>query len=108
VCISADRKNEVLNVGREVLGYLLTDGKPAIIKENEMEAVKKLTHPELLVVVGKIKPVPGEQVEIKEGPLSGLLGTVLEMSGKKRLVIQLPSLSSMVQIEVKAGNVKLT
>ncbi len=72
-------------------------GKPAIIKSQEIEALKSsLKEPIVKVEIGNLKPK--DIVKIDKGPFKGELANVQKVSSSK-ITLSLPSLNLLLTIE---------
>jgi transcription antitermination factor NusG len=69
-----------------VLNYVFWLGKPAIVRDKEMEAVRQIAEKgeEITVESGRLEK--GQFVEIPEGPFKGLTGTVDAVDNRKVIV----------------------
>ena len=70
-------------------------GKPARIPEWQIENLKKMlsTDSDVLVKEGL---VPGAKIKIKEGPFSGVIGTLQEIDNQKTLAVSIDLLNRSV------------
>lgn len=78
-----------------VVRIVFYDGKPAIVREHEIEAIKEFlkeaaTHP----------LCSGEEVEILCGAMKGVTGTVMQIN-KTHLVLSLEQLSATVCVKLE-------
>lgn len=69
-----------------VLNFVFWLGKPAIVREEEMEAIKKIADAGEDVHVAGSGFEKGQFVEIPEGPFKGLTGTVDKVDSRKVIV----------------------
>lgn len=87
-----------------VLRYL---GKPAIVREVEIENLKILMNDtSQLVSVHEQQIEKGEYVEVINGPFAGLTGQSVHINGKHRLVVEIDSLASKLVVNVPLAFVK--
>lgn len=83
-----------------VLNYVFWLGKPAIIRNNEMELMRnEIDKPNTEVVVSNL--LPGEQVQLKQGVFKGQEATVEYVSNQKAHLF-LPSLGIKLIISRKS------
>jgi transcription elongation factor/antiterminator RfaH len=83
------------------VSFVMCDGKPALIPENEIDAVRRLVtsdlpydpHPYLKV---------GRRVRVRSGPLEGCEGILTRKKGLARLVLSVNLLQQSVCAEVDA------
>ena len=89
-----------------VLKYL---GKPAIVKDYEIENLKILVRQGQNVK--KIKDISeleiGAEIEIAQGPLKGLRGKCVSFRGNKSIVVEISSLGEFFQVTVPAEQIKV-
>jgi transcription antitermination factor NusG len=100
------RRNEVFLAGREVLGFLHHDGKPALLRQHELSLIRRLTEVGSPVEVLSSPPAHGDQVEIVSGPLAGYSGIVKELSGRQRVLLHISGLQCMAQVELKLTEIR--
>ena len=87
-----------------VLSYL---GKPAIVREEEIEILKLLIANETDVqIIAPVQLEEGEEVEIMYGAFAGLRATYLGHQGKYKVIINLETISTYFQVEVAANCIK--
>jgi transcription antitermination factor NusG len=69
-----------------VLNYVFWLGKPAVVRDKEMDAVRQIAEKgeEITVQSGRLEK--GQFVEIPEGPFRGLTGTVDAVDNRKVIV----------------------
>tara|TARA_B100001093_G_scaffold163236_1_gene155617 strand:- start:12219 stop:12680 length:462 start_codon:yes stop_codon:yes gene_type:complete len=80
-----------------VIRYLFWLGKPAIVREEEIELMKNnLSGIYETIKVSTLKK--GDAYNIKEGPLKGLKGQVVSLF-KNRIKLELPSLGMLVTLK---------
>jgi transcription antitermination factor NusG len=78
-------------------------GKPAIVKDSEIETIKQLIENcrEVELVQSDIKI--GERRKVTFGPLSGYGGEVVQYKGKDRIIVRIESLRQDIMAEVPVG-----
>jgi transcription antitermination factor NusG len=69
-----------------ILNYVYWLGKPAIIKENEINIIKKFLHEFQDVRVEQVGFEVNQKVRIKQGVLMNYEGTLLQVSGNRAFV----------------------
>ena len=100
VNIEEKDKNRVFDA-RGVVKYLFWLGKPAVVREEEILAIKKwLTDEVTDVEVGSIKK--GDLFEIKDGPYANHSGVVQEIS-KSTIKLIIESIGVVLTIKYGAG-----
>lgn len=79
-------------------------GRPATISDEEIEQLKiTQNEPHRLSLIDVVMPEIGEEVEIKEAPLRGLKGRVLEHRGQMHVVVQVHAIRQAVRVNVPAA-----
>lgn len=88
--------------------YVSFDGKAATIPDEQIAHLNKL-------LVNKSQDIEiyhgsfdkGDLVEVKEGPMKGVKGEVVEIRGKQRLLLRFESLGYCIHVEASADELKL-
>jgi transcription antitermination factor NusG len=83
--------------------FLNWGGKPAIVKEDEIEKVKMLCAYLSNVKIEQPTIKKGDVVEVVSGPLSGMKGYTLQENGKHRFLIQILSLGQFASVEIDSN-----
>lgn len=100
------RQNEVLQLA-SVIAYLKWMARPAIVREEEMHALKKwlgeASHEDIVVE----KYSEGDELLITSGMLAGNQGTVVKQSGKK-LILVIRELGVQVILNMSKNEVQKT
>jgi transcription antitermination factor NusG len=82
------------------------DGRPAYLKDEQVEEIQRLlsydTSPE--VITEKFNG--GEPIHIIYGPLAGLSGEVVTCRGNKKLMVRIEQLGNSLMVELPAGCVQ--
>lgn len=87
-----------------VLKYL---GKPAIVKEHEIENLKILgNNSDAIAVVPKIDLTKGKLVQVTQGPFKDLMATILNESGKHRVVVHVEALNSFIEVTMPLSHIE--
>lgn len=100
------RERHVAFQATGVVRFVSFNGEPAIIAEDQIKAVK-------LMLDAGYAPVPypypilGDQVEIVSGPLTGLIGCLIESRNKRHFVISLDDISQSIAVNIDARSVRL-
>jgi transcription antitermination factor NusG len=89
-----------------VVNIVSFEGKPAAIPEYELDSIRLLIGSEL-----QYDPCPmikeGMMVEVRSGPLKGVIGRLMRKdSSKARLVLSVDLIGQAVSVEVDAADVK--
>ncbi|MDD3527620.1 MAG: UpxY family transcription antiterminator [Bacteroidales bacterium] len=101
VKVTERERYDVLQV-QGVLRFLFFLGKPAVVRQKEIDAIKRF----LNKTQGyRIKVEAGQDVEIAGGPLEGVYGKVLRV-GRTKLVLQIEQMGVSVVAELDRGQVR--
>ena len=88
-----------------VVNIVSFEGKPAPIKEYELESIRVLIGSEL-----QYDPCPmireGMMVEVTHGPLKGVVGRLVRKGSHARLVLSVDLIGQAVSVEVDAADVR--
>lgn len=84
------------------------NGSPAVVTEEEIEAIRIAQRdPERLAVIEfPPRPEVGTPVVVEEGPLRGLRGEVVEHRGETHLVVRVLAIRQALRINVPAEWIK--
>lgn len=99
VYINESNRNDVFSVSG-VVRYLFWLGKPAIIRENEVELMKRYLKG-VYESVSLTNFTKGQLYRISEGILSGKTGRVIETQ-KNKIKLELQSLGMVVTLKLQA------
>lgn len=77
-----------------VVKYVWYEGKPAVIKDKEIENIKLFHSSGLPLEVSELNLYSGQHVTIKRGPLKGITGEIVNLSGKNKVLIRIESIKS--------------
>ncbi len=83
-----------------ILNFVYYDGKPAIIRQSEIDMIQSFLGIKDVVISCQPLPVfnPDERVKVAHGIFMDSVGTVMN-SNKKRVVVKLDSLQQMMIVE---------
>ncbi len=102
-----DERNQILSVNG-VVNFLYFEKKPAIIRDNEIELIRKylgLSYTNIQVVdLGPIKPQT--KVTVNNGLFMGQRGEVVK-ADKKSVYVRLDSINMMMIVEFKLEEISL-
>jgi len=91
-----------------ILTFVRMEGKPAFLREEQVELIRKLLADPGDLVITEEDLQAGEFVEVVAGPLSGMKGEVLNYRGRKRLAIRLEQLGKSILVQLPVAYVKRT
>ena len=94
-------KREAINISNTpgVVKIVKFSNRIAIVNENSIQAIK-------LMLDGGYNPKPtdyfikGDLVTVKDGPLKGLEGEVVNMGGNDRLIIRIESIQHSISVKI--------
>jgi transcription antitermination factor NusG len=105
VCITPQQSAEVRKTAG-VLNFVYWLGKPAVIREEEITAIKEFLHTHGNVRVEKTRVQTGDVIKIVSGPLLQQEGTVMEVRNNVVKVL-LPSLGFAMTATVDKQHVEV-
>lgn len=105
VYISRFEYEDVLKLNN-VVSYLTFEGKPAIVREDEISALKIMLLQPDEVTISHDHYEKGEEVEITGGPLEGSRGELVEIRGKKKFLVRLEQINTIVYVEILNEHLK--
>ena len=105
--MNEEERKELRNVVG-VSGLLYFLGSPAVVREEEISAMKQLLNDGVYESV-EFSPtfIEGQEVEITGGDFKGLQGIVVEEVNAQKVVIALQGLGAQVVFTLKKGAVKI-
>jgi len=87
-----------------VLKYL---GKPAIVKEAEIENLKILTNnSEAITTIAPCNLENGKPVQVIQGPFEGLIAVYITHRGKHRVIVEVEALNSFTEVTLPLSHIK--
>ena len=88
-----------------VASIVSVDGKPAPISSEEIDSIRALVNSDL-----KYDPCPlvkeGQLVEVRSGPLKGVVGRLVRKGAHARLMLSVDLIGQAVSVEVDAADVR--
>jgi transcription antitermination factor NusG len=88
-----------------IVSVVRFEGNPAVVREQEMEIIRRVEAGENAVSVTNRDVKKGEKVIIQSGSLKGIEGVLTEFRGDKRVAIRIETLGCDLLVEVAAGNI---
>ena len=95
----AERSQILMDTG--VLNFIYWLGKPAIIRDNEIEAIKEIAEFGNEVQINSEEFEKGKLVKIPEGPFKGMTGKIDKLD-KKRVIVLVEQLGCLVSFKYKS------
>ena len=91
-----------------IIGIVKFEGKPAIVREEEMEAIRRIAAgvEEVIVINNREHFTAGQKVKIISGHLKDLQGILTEFRGSKKLAIAIDTLGCNLLVEIQAHHVE--
>ena len=105
VATDPQHKNEVFRAGN-IYGYLNFGGRAAVLTENEVTMVKRLSNLAEPIQITYEGFRLYEEVEVLSGSLAGLRGVITAVHGASRVQLALPSMQCFANVEVKGVEVR--
>ncbi|MFY9311376.1 MAG: UpxY family transcription antiterminator [Bacteroidia bacterium] len=100
VNINKDNLFETMNI-QGTLGVLRYLGKPAIVREEEIENLKILLNDtENFCELKNVSFEKGEQIEVVNGLFKGLKGYSVNIQGKHRIIVEVEAIGSRLAVNV--------
>jgi transcription antitermination factor NusG len=99
VCISPADHDTVLSV-QGVVKYIRYNGKPAVIRAEVIEQIKRLLASEIDLEVSSEAFSTGARVRVTAGPMIGLIGELVELKSAHRFVIKLGELGQSIMVNM--------
>ena len=83
-----------------VMSFLAFGGDIQPIPDHEMELMRRVVGELADITADPISWIPGDQVEVISGSLTGLRGTLTERKGKSELIVVLESIGYQLRVEI--------
>jgi transcription antitermination factor NusG len=81
-------------------------GRPAVVPEEEIDRIRRILK-EGECVESCVTMNVGDRVSIVRGPLIGIEGRLVEIQGRSRLVVSVPSINQALRLCVSRSDVKM-
>jgi len=95
----AKQYNEVLNTDGAVR-FVWFSGKPAPIPNRQIDILKAITGADVDVDVLPGSLLKGSSVRVNAGPLAGVIGELVSVAGKHRVLIKIDHLDQVLTISI--------
>lgn len=108
VFVYITKKEYLPTLETEYVMKFLRNGKDLLaIPQSEIDLLKRVAGDiEEVNVIEKVNYIPGEEVEVIAGYLSGLRGRVISRAGKRSFVVDLQTLGYQLQIRIEQNYLK--
>jgi transcriptional antiterminator RfaH len=97
---------EVLNTPG-VVRYVTFEGKAVPIPEKQIDAIRYYLSTEDEPVEINSEIAPGQAVEILKGPLRGLRGDLVEISGKHKVKVEISAIGQSVLVTIPVSQLRI-
>jgi len=96
------RRNQCISVleTERVVKIISERGQPSIIKEDEINVLKRIEGLEVEIENCSASLFPGDKVAIRKGNLAGLKGRLIRQNGKKSFIVELESVGITLQLSI--------
>ena len=96
----------IKQVSSNIVNFVYWQGKPAVIKDSEIESIQRFLNEYTNVTLEKKNVRIGDVVRILNGPLMDLEGSITAVENNK-VKLSLPSLGYVMIAEVRLSNVEV-
>jgi len=80
--------------------YVYFEGRPAVIREEEIETLKRVIDSQLEVECLPDQLPRGSRVRVVEGPLTGIEGELVQYLGKQKVAIRVEAIRQVMMVTV--------
>lgn len=98
---------KVLNTSG-VVKFVSFSGRPAFVRESEIEVIKKLLSSETNLTLVQENLLGGDLIEITQGTLAGIQGELVDYKGKKNVVVKIGEIGYSLMLTVPLDYLKLS
>jgi transcriptional antiterminator RfaH len=96
--LTNDGERQQILMDPGLLNYVYWLGKPAIVRDKEMEAIKSIAHTGEDIHVASVGFEKGQFVEIPDGPFKGLTGRIDKLD-RRKVIVFVEQLDCMVSFK---------
>jgi transcription antitermination factor NusG len=83
-----------------VVRFVSFEGKPVAIPQNQIDNLRLLVNSDAEIEVSSGTFARGDNVEVISGSLVGLTGELIEIKGRKRVVVRIDSLEKNIIVKI--------
>jgi len=102
VHIDSTQQTEVL-MTNGISRFIYFSGEIAAMPDKQIEDLKLLLTSPYELEITEERLQPGEKIEIKAGPLKGIIGEIIEYKSQKQLLLRLGDLQHSIVVNVAAS-----
>ncbi len=104
------RENEHLPVLQTpgVIRFVMFERKKVPVRNFQIEAIRKYEKTGEEFIPNQEDFIPGKKVRIIKGGLKGLEGSLIEISGKQRVKIEVDAIGQSIYIKIPMGSLEIT
>ena len=106
VKISESQYFEVLNTPG-VVRFITFEGKAVPVPEQQIEAIRYYLSDEVQPAEFMEKLAPGQIVEVMKGPLRGLRGEMVEVSGRHKVKVEISAIGQSIIVTIPLSQLKV-
>ncbi len=82
-------------------------GKPAIIRDYEIENLKILLEdPDSITFINDVKLKKGDSIIVEKGPFNGLIAEFFNLKGKHRIIVRIEALGDFIEVNLPLSYIK--
>jgi transcription antitermination factor NusG len=78
--------------------YVFFDGKPAVVRDEEIETLKRVMDADLEVECLPDDLQPGTRVRIIQGPLTGVEGELVHHVGRQKVALRIEAIRQVMMV----------
>ncbi|NJM15740.1 MAG: UpxY family transcription antiterminator [Bacteroidales bacterium] len=93
-------KEAVFAISDHLLAYVKFNNEPAIIRDHEMEAFRRIVEGGVDFSLDTTKYAPGQKVKITHGNLKGLKGELVEIASNRRFIINIEQIGYSLTVNI--------
>lgn len=106
---TAKRREEILQLPG-VVKFVRYNGADAVVRQREIDLLISLIDKgyDISELSEQDQFTKGDAVEVKQGPLKGFSGTIIQINGEKYAVISFEMISQNIKVKLPFGVIKKT